>query len=1031
MKSINKLNKLALALLFVFCGYFTTKACSPLSTPVLTSTLMVGNWLYVNVQSVTVWSGCTNSVQIELVCNGSPMPGVAPFFYTSPGYLKNATPFTVPTMSVPLGALCQGGVYQWRWREAQGCCTFSPWSIVYSFTMPGVPIPTTLTLNAAPPAICFPQTSQLTASVSGGCGGGGLISYSWTPATGLSCNTCSNPIANPTVTTIYTCVVSGSGPGSCWSATGTLQVISFTAAPLVGALNAPASLCAGQANTVSIASYSGSIQWRSNFNGGAFANLGAPNTQTIITPTLSPGNYCYYVSATGCGGSLNSSTVCTMVNITPTVVVNQPTICSGQTASLIAGGAANYTWSAGAAPINAPNPFATPTVNTSYTVIGATNGCTASAVSNVTVVPSPIVNLASNSAVCAGNILNLTSTGGGVYQWSGPGGFSSGVQNPTIPNANATMMGVYQVVVTTSACVTTKTINVIILTPTVSATNTGPYCSTFSVQLNGASTPGSTYSWSGPAGFNAITQSASILNATTSATGIYTLTINDGTCTATATTSVTVYPLPVPVAICNAPICEASALTFSGSGGTSYVWKGPNNYTSLSQNPTINSAPTVANGLYTLTVTDINGCVQKTIINATVKPLPVVNVTAAYLCIGQTANLTSSGGISYAWSGPNGFSSSQQNISFPNVNMNQVGDYTVVVTAANGCTVGVGSKVVVYPLPMPIASCSGSVCLGGKVTFQSSGGLLYQWTGPNGFISDEANTSIANANSMNYNGTYTLGVTDNNGCQGVTTTQLLVRGLPSAEISSTVNKKCVPFCSSFTVNSSSQLQNVQWNLNNTGLVGGTSYNNCFNQSGNFQLRSNFTDNFGCTNTNTFIVNVYPIPMADFHIGQGAPIENDAIDFKDASLGEEINSWTWFIADNNNISYNQNPNYTFAAPGAYPVTLIIANKWGCKDTVTKPIIVGEDFSLYVPNIFTPNGDGVNDTFQPKGYGIVKYNLQIFDRWGEKMYETTDLTKGWDGMYKGKVGKDESYVWKITVNNAQGKQKEYTGHVSILK
>ena len=1031
MALIKKINKLAILLVFVLSGYFSARACSGLNTPILTSSVMTGGNLLLNMSSMTLYN-CTYSVQIELKCNGTPFTGIAPFYYTSPGFLKTGpAPFPIPQMTVSLAGLCQGGGYTYRWREVYGGFTFSAWSAPNFFTMPGVPIPTTLTLNASPPAICFPQTSQLTAIVSGGCGGGGgLISYSWTPATGLSCVTCSNPIANPTITTTYTCVVKGLGVGSCWTASNVITVSSFTIAPTLGIVSG-SNICAGKSNTISISSYSGTLQWQSaGNNAGPWANVAGATSSILITPTLSAGNYCYRLVATGCGGTLNSNTVCTTVFPTPTVIASSSSLCAGQTASLNAGGATSYTWSAGASPIGAPSPTALPLVSTSYTVIGTTNGCTASAVSNITVVPYPVVNLSSNSAVCAGNGINLSATGGGVYQWNGPNAFGTNLQNPTIPNATPVNGGVYTAIVTTSACATTKTINVIVLNPTVSATNTGPYCSTFTVQLNGISTPVLSYAWAGP-GFIANTQNASIPNATSSASGIYTLTVNDGTCAVSATTSVTVYPLPVPVAISNAPVCEASILTFTANGGTSYAWSGPNNFSSLNQNPIINAVTPNANGIYSLTVTDLNGCVKSTFININIMPLPIVSISGAYLCIGQTATLTSSGGVSYSWTGPNGFTSVMQNLTLNNITNNEVGDYVVVVTGANSCTLAAGTKIIVYPLPMPIASCSGSVCLNGKVIFQSSGGLLYQWTGPNGFISNEPNTFLNNANSLNYSGTYTLGVTDSKGCKGSTTTNLTVLPLPTATLSANVNNKCIPFCSTFSIAGTAGLQNVQWNMNNGGLVGGTTYTDCFKNSGSYILRSNFSDINGCSNTSTFVINAYPIPFADFHFGPGLPIENDQIEFKDGSIGPEINSWSWYFATNANTSFHQNPTYVFDTPGSFPVTLIISNKWGCKDTVTKAIIVAEDFSLFVPNIFTPNGDGVNDTFQPKGYGIVKYNLQVFDRWGEKLYETTDFTKGWDGTFKGKLSKEESYIWKIVVNNAQGKIKEYTGHVSILK
>jgi gliding motility-associated-like protein len=94
-----------------------------------------------------------------------------------------------------------------------------------------------------------------------------------------------------------------------------------------------------------------------------------------------------------------------------------------------------------------------------------------------------------------------------------------------------------------------------------------------------------------------------------------------------------------------------------------------------------------------------------------------------------------------------------------------------------------------------------------------------------------------------------------------------------------------------------------------------------------------------------------------------------------------------------------------------------------------ITVVEEQNLYVPNSFTPNGDGINDIFLPKGKGLTKYNLMIFDRWGQKLFETSEFTTGWDGEFKGQECKQDTYVWKITASFPQGKVKEYTGHITL--
>ena len=108
-----------------------------------------------------------------------------------------------------------------------------------------------------------------------------------------------------------------------------------------------------------------------------------------------------------------------------------------------------------------------------------------------------------------------------------------------------------------------------------------------------------------------------------------------------------------------------------------------------------------------------------------------------------------------------------------------------------------------------------------------------------------------------------------------------------------------------------------------------------------------------------------------------------------------------------------------------------NKFGCSDTIIQVINVAEDHSLYVPNAFTPNYDGRNDVFLPKGRGISKYNLMVFDRWGQKLFESNEFTEGWDGTFGGVLCKNDVYIWKIIASFSNAKPKEYTGQIMLIK
>lgn len=108
---------------------------------------------------------------------------------------------------------------------------------------------------------------------------------------------------------------------------------------------------------------------------------------------------------------------------------------------------------------------------------------------------------------------------------------------------------------------------------------------------------------------------------------------------------------------------------------------------------------------------------------------------------------------------------------------------------------------------------------------------------------------------------------------------------------------------------------------------------------------------------------------------------------------------------------------------------MVNKWGCSDTVVKTVLVESDFSLYVPNVFTPNEDGLNEVFLPRMRGVRVYELSIFNRWGQMIYQTNTQEEGWNGDCKGELCKQDTYVWKIKLSTNSGVAKVFSGYVLL--
>ncbi|MEW6470005.1 MAG: PKD domain-containing protein [Bacteroidota bacterium] len=528
---------------------------------------------------------------------------------------------------------------------------------------------------------------------------------------------------------------------------------------------------------------------------GATYNWTGPNgfTSTSQNPSITnvtlaaAGTYSVTATVAGCTGPAGTVTV--TINATPaapTAGSNSP-ICAGQTLNLTASNivGATYNWTG-------PNGFTSTSQNPSisnatvaatgtYSVTATVNGCTGPAGTvAVTVNAIPAAPTAgSNSPVCTGQTLNLTASTivGATYNWTGPNGFTSTSQNPSITNVTLAAAGTYSVTVTVAGCTgpagtVTVTVNATPAAPT--AGSNSPVCTGQTLNLTASNIVGATYNWTGPNGFTSTSQNPSITNVTLAAAGTYSVTATVAGCTGPAgTVTVTVNATPsAPTAGSNSPICVNQTLNLTAStvSGATYNWTGPNGFTSTSQNPSIPNATIAATGTYSVTVT-VNGCTSPAgTVTAVVNSAPATPTAGSNspVCTGQTLNLTASTivGATYNWTGPNGFTSTLQNPSIASVTLAAAGTYTV--TAFNGCSSSPATTtVVVNATPAaPTAGSNSPVCVGSTLNLTAStiSGATYNWTGPNSFSSTQQNPSIPNVTTADA-GTYSVTATVN-GCTG-------------------------------------------------------------------------------------------------------------------------------------------------------------------------------------------------------------------------------------------------------------------------
>ncbi|HRY33356.1 MAG TPA: dockerin type I domain-containing protein [Bacteroidales bacterium] len=672
---------------------------------------------------------------------------------------------------------------------------------------------------------------------------------------------------------------------------------------------------------------------------GGIANIQNPNTINLSESQV------YTLTVTDVTTGCVSAPDQVQINITglplsiTSITATPPAICLGQTSQLSVvaangSGIYTYTWAPAGSLQGSntiANPVANPTTTTTFTVTVFDGEETLIETVTLTVYPLPNATAGSNTPICANATLNLTSGGGVGYAWSGPAGFTSSSQNPSIPNAPVTAGGSYTVTVTSAqGCQKTASTNVVVnALPTPLAGSNAPFCADNNLFLTASG--GTSYVWTGPEGFTSNSQNPIINNAQAINSGTYFVTVtNANSCQASTNVNVTIYPLPVPTAVNNGPLCTGATLNLQSGGGVSYSWSGPNGFNSSTQNPVITPVPFAGGGTYSVTVTDVNLCQAAAITEVTVYalPTPTANNTGP-VCVGDPLTLSAGGGTGYLWSGPSGFSSTDQNPVIPSVTSANAGTYNVTVTDANSCSAATTTQVTVHALPVPVAGSNSPVCTGVLLQLNASGGTSYQWSGPDGFSSNQQNPQIPSPTTAN-SGTYTVTVTNANGCSDQTDISVTVYELPVPQASSNS-----PVCDGGLLDLAADGGNVYvW----TGPNGfNSSLQNPFidpvGLSGAGTYHVTVTDGNSCSAATSIVVVINPLPTPT--AGSNSPV------CAGNQLNLNVNSFTsyeWSGPDGF-TSILQNPVIAGAglnAGGVYTVTVTDLN--GCKNTSITTVVI---------------------------------------------------------------------------------------------
>ncbi|MFN5181622.1 MAG: PKD domain-containing protein [Bacteroidota bacterium] len=679
--------------------------------------------------------------------------------------------------------------------------------------------------------------------------------------------------------------------------------------------------------------------------GGTWSGVG------ISLDTFNPdtaGNF-ILTYAFGSGSCLVTDTIQVTVFPLPPLTVNSPTICDGQTVTLNASGADQYSWNTGS---NSASIVVTPTVTTNYTVTGTetTHGCTVSVTSTVTVNTLPVVNAGQDILVCNqpfNNVLTGYSPPGGI--WTGPGVSSTGTYQPT---SNGIDTLIYTFGDQTTGCATSDSIIVTIISPTTVNAGTG-----FSICVNANNDTLSGYSpaigctWSGSG-----VSFDGIFNPSAAGVGTQTLTLSVGTgsCLSIDTIQIQVLALP-PLSVNSPAVCSGQPATIQALGADQYSWDTGSNSSSIIVNPANTSTFTVT-GTNTLT-----GCSTTAVSTVTINNLPVVNFSNDSIgCKNNNITFTNSttGATNYNWNFGDGGTSASTSPSHP---FSSTGTFTVTLVASSGvgCVDSISDIIEITEPPVAIfTSTPDSGCSPLEVYFNnnSTGGFVnYNWNFGNGTSSVLTSPDTITFNQGQFDTTYVVSLSATNICgTSISTDTILVKPKPIINFGTNVNSGCSPLPIFFSNTSTGSASQYIWNFGD-----GTANSNLFLPSSHtFFTGTNDTTytitligiNYCGSDTSTTSILVHPNTVNSFFntsVTSGCgPL---AVTFTNFSTGGTIFSWEF--GDGNLFGAQNSVTHIYNNPGTYVCSLMVNN--GCSyDTSTINITVNPGPNLSFTMVTTP-------------------------------------------------------------------------------
>lgn len=708
---------------------------------------------------------------------------------------------------------------------------------------------------------------------------------------------------------------------------------------------------------------------------GSFSQPDSLNTTYIFGNEPGGSVMLHFYAVLACNNDTLRDSVLFSITPPPVAAINPSgpiSLCSGNSVNLVASGGPAYTWFDG----STGNSVSVSAAGNYFVEVD--NGCgvdTAFVMVNLQVAPVASITPSAGLSLCPGASVTLQSSGGLSYEW---------FDGSTDSSISISAAGNYFVVAanqcgTDSAFVSIAQDNL----PVANIVATGPsfVCTGDSVVLNGSG--GTTAEWISFGMVNPIT----VYNP-----GTFQFVAGNNCGTDTAFFTVNSGPLPNASIAASGPsgICPGDVVQLTASGGVTYEW---------SDGSTAATLNVTTPGNYW--VIAIDSCGRDTaFFSIGPGPMPVAQISPtgpSSICAGQSVLLAASGGSTFEWSDGSNAAT---------LTATAAGNYWVVVS--NNC----GTDTAYFSIPAgppPLASISvfgpTALCLGDTALLSAGGSGTYLWS----------DGSTGNTLETGTPGTYTLIVTNNCGSD-TATVQIQQGNVPQVNI---VASGPLAFCHGQNVSlTATPGYTYEWNTGSTGLQIEAA------ESGDYVVIASNNCGKDTAVVSVYVETVNALGSADNY----KPLLEEEVTLYDLSQNASYTEWMlWDSTTTNSSSFTTQ----FDSVGNYVFRLIAVSSLGCSDTAFVVIKVTEGYTFYIPNSFTPNGDGINDVFSVYGTAVDEINAIIYNRWGQPIYNWTNLDGGWDGYFKGGPVPNGVYAYEIKIKLKEGSNKVFYGTLSLIR